>query len=72
MLTTRPEDLGLSSDRLRRIDDVTHAYVDRGKLPGVQVLVSRRGHLVHHDCYGWSDVEAETPVGDERSTASTR
>jgi CubicO group peptidase (beta-lactamase class C family) len=64
-MLTRPEDLGLSSERLRRIDDVTHAYVDKGKLPGVQVLVSRRGQLVHHDCYGWSDVEAETPVRDD-------
>jgi len=64
-MTTRPEDLGLSSERLGRIDDVTHAYVDKGKLPGVQVLVSRRGQLVHHDCYGWTDVEAETPVRDD-------
>jgi len=64
-MTTRPEDLGLSSERLARIDDVTHAYVDKGKLPGVQVLVSRRGQLVHHDCYGWTDVEAETPVRDD-------
>jgi CubicO group peptidase (beta-lactamase class C family) len=64
-MTTRPEDLGLSSERLGRIDDVTHAYVDQGRLPGVQVLVSRRGQLVHHDCYGWTDVEAETPVRDD-------
>ena len=59
-MTTRPEDLGFSSERLRRVDDATHAYVDKGKLPGVQTLISRRGELVHHDCYGFADVEAET------------
>lgn len=64
-MTTRPEDVGLSSERLARIDDVTHAYVDKGKLPGVQTLVSRRGQLVHHDCYGSTDVEAQSPVGPE-------
>jgi len=56
-MTTRPEDLGLSTERLTRIDDATHAYVDAGKLPGVQTMVSRRGQLVHHDCYGATDVE---------------
>ena len=60
MTTTRPEDVGLSSERLARITDVTHAYVDKGKLPNVQTLVSRRGQLVYEDVYGWSDVEAQT------------
>jgi CubicO group peptidase (beta-lactamase class C family) len=64
-MTTRPEDLGLSSERLARVDDVTHAYVDKGKLPNVQTLISRRGVLVHHDTYGWSDVEAQTPATPE-------
>ncbi len=62
MATTRPEDLGLSSERLARITDVTHAYVDKGKLPNVQTLVSRRGELVYEDVYGWTDVEAQTPA----------
>lgn len=61
-MTTRPEDLGLSSERLARADATMHAYVDKGKLPGVQTIVSRRGQVVHHDCYGWADVEAEVPV----------
>jgi CubicO group peptidase (beta-lactamase class C family) len=64
-MTTRPEDVGLSSERLARVQAVTHAYVDRGKLPGVQTLISRRGELVHHDCYGWTDVAAATPVTPE-------
>jgi CubicO group peptidase (beta-lactamase class C family) len=64
-MTTRPEDVGLSSERLARVDDVTHSYVDHGKLPGIQLLLSRRGELVHHDCYGCSDVAAETPVTPE-------
>jgi CubicO group peptidase (beta-lactamase class C family) len=61
-MSTRPEDLGLSSERLGRADATMHAYVDKGKLPGVQTIVSRRGQVVHHDCYGWADVEAEVPV----------
>ena len=55
----------MSSERLRRVEDVTHAYVDHGKLPGVQTLISRRGELVHHDCYGFTDVAAGTAVTPE-------
>ena len=61
-MTTRAEDVGLSSERLRRVTDTTHSYVDKGKLPGVQTLISRHGELVHHDCYGFTDVAAETAV----------
>lgn len=64
-MTINPADLGMSSERLARVDATMHAYVDKGKLPGVQTLISRRGQLVHHDVYGFSDVKAETPVTPE-------
>jgi CubicO group peptidase (beta-lactamase class C family) len=64
-MTIRPEDLGLSGERLGRADATMHAYVDKGKLPGVQTLISRRGQLVHHDCYGLADVESSRPVTPE-------
>ena len=57
-MTNHPEELGLSSERLARVDAAMHAYVDKGKLPGVQTMISRRGDLVHHDCYGMANVEA--------------
>jgi CubicO group peptidase (beta-lactamase class C family) len=57
-----PADLGFDAERLRRLDDVLHRYVDKGKIPGVQTLISRRGELVHRDCYGFRDVEAGLPV----------
>jgi CubicO group peptidase (beta-lactamase class C family) len=55
-------DLGFSVERLARLDAVLHRYVDGAKLPGVQTLVSRRGELVHRDCYGFTDVEARHAV----------
>jgi CubicO group peptidase (beta-lactamase class C family) len=56
------EDLGFSAERLGRLDAVLHRYVDDGKIPGVQTLVSRRGQLVHRDCYGFTDIEAGKKV----------
>ncbi len=59
---TTAEDLGFSTDRLARLDAVLHGYVDKQKVPGVQTLVSRRGELVHRDCYGFRDIEADAKV----------
>jgi len=64
-MTLNPADLGMSSERLARVDATMHAYVDKGKLPGVQTLISRRGQLVHHDVYGFADVKEERPVTPE-------
>ncbi len=58
-------DLGFDAERLTRLDAVLHRYVDDGKLPGIQTLVSRRGEIVHRDCYGVTDVDAGTPVKPE-------
>lgn len=55
-------DLEFDPRRFARVDDVMHRYVDEGKLPGVQLAVTRRGEVVHRDCYGSTDVEAGTAV----------
>ena len=65
MLTAEPEDVGLDRRRLARVDDVTHRYVDDGKFPGVVTVVARRGEVVHHDRYGWADVEARREHRDD-------
>jgi CubicO group peptidase (beta-lactamase class C family) len=53
---------GFSVERLGRLDAVLHRYVDSGKLPGVQTLVSRHGQLAHRDCYGFADIDAGRKV----------
>lgn len=62
MSSPSPTDLGFDAGRLARLDEVLHRYVDDGKVPGVQTLISRRGELVHRDCYGLTDVDTGAPV----------
>lgn len=64
-MSHNPADLGMSAEQLAHVDAAMHAYVDKGKLPGVQTLISRRGQLVHHDVYGFADVEAGKRVTPE-------
>jgi CubicO group peptidase (beta-lactamase class C family) len=60
--TARPEDAGMSSDRLARIRPAMQRYIDRGLVPGVVTLVARRGRVVHFEAIGYRDVEAKAPM----------
>jgi CubicO group peptidase (beta-lactamase class C family) len=54
--SARPEDVGLSSERLARMDTFIHGYVDAGRTPGVVTLIARHGKVVHVDAYGKADL----------------
>jgi CubicO group peptidase (beta-lactamase class C family) len=60
--TARPEEVGMSSERLGRIRTAMQRYVDKGLVPGVVTLVARRGRIVHFDALGFRDVEAKAPM----------
>src|SRR6266853_4734497 len=52
---------GLSRARLGRMHDVMAGYVERGEVPGLVTLVSRRGE-VHVDAIGMKAVEGLDPM----------
>jgi CubicO group peptidase (beta-lactamase class C family) len=55
---SKPEQVGLSSERLARLDSVmTEKYVKTGLLPGYVVQVFRRGELAHSGLSGQMDIE---------------
>jgi CubicO group peptidase (beta-lactamase class C family) len=60
--TARPEDVGLSSERLARMNKAIHAYVDAGRTPGVVTLIARHGKVVHVDAYGKADLASGRPT----------
>lgn len=54
----KPEDVGLSRERLSRIGAKLEADVERGLLPGAVALVARRGRVVLFKAYGRRDPAA--------------
>jgi CubicO group peptidase (beta-lactamase class C family) len=60
--SSRPEDVGLSSERLARMDKAIHEYVDAGRTPGVVTLIARHGKVVHLDAYGKADLASGRPT----------
>ncbi len=57
-----PETVGMSSDRLARIDAVVNEYITAGKQANVGVLIARNGKIVYHKAFGQDDVSAKTPL----------
>ncbi len=57
-----PKQVGLSADRLNRIDNYFRQYVNDGRLPGYSIAVARGGHLAHVSTFGQRDVEANLPT----------
>jgi CubicO group peptidase (beta-lactamase class C family) len=58
----KPEDVGLSSERLARIDAVLKADIEMGRIPGAVIAIARHGKLVKFDAYGFSDKAAGTAM----------
>ena len=52
----KPQEVGLSADRLDRIGAVMQQYVDKGKVPGVVVLIVRDGKAAYFKSFGKLDV----------------
>ncbi len=60
--TALPSDVGLSAERLGRIEDMFQGLVDSGELAGVTLLVGRMGQVAYFKTLGYMDIEARTPM----------
>jgi CubicO group peptidase (beta-lactamase class C family) len=61
-----PETAGMSKAALDRVDDhLKYRYIDAGRFPGTQLLVYRRGKVVHSMVQGYADLERQVPVKDD-------
>jgi CubicO group peptidase (beta-lactamase class C family) len=50
-----PEDVGLSTDRLERLNSVMQGFVDRGQAAGIVTLILRNGQIAHFESFGHAD-----------------
>jgi len=54
-LAKTPEEVGMSSTQLKRIEAVSQAHVESGILPGVQMVVVRKGKIAWQARLGYRD-----------------
>ncbi|MBY0296590.1 MAG: beta-lactamase family protein [Methylobacterium sp.] len=62
MQRAKPEEAGLSSERLARIAPAFEAEIREGRIPGAVVMVARRGRLVYAQAFGAQDKAAGKPM----------
>ena len=61
-----PESAGMSQAAFDRVEmHLKQKYINAGRLPGTQLLVYRRGKIVHSVVQGLADVERKTPLKDD-------
>jgi len=57
-----PESVGVSSERLGRLDQGLRKFIDENRLAGVTTLLARHGKIVHTDSYGKKDIRSADPI----------
>jgi CubicO group peptidase (beta-lactamase class C family) len=60
-----PEEVGMSTQRLNRIQPVLQSYIDNGIIAGMSTLVARKGKPVHFEQLGFMDKELGKPMASD-------
>jgi len=60
--TVKPEDVGFSSERLQRINDLLQRHITAGSFSGAVTLVARNGRIAHLEAHGLMDIESRKPM----------
>ena len=58
----QPEEVGLSSAKLKRLADEVAHWVAGGELVGAELLIVKDRRIVLHEAFGWSDREERRPM----------
>lgn len=64
-VTAEPRAVGMSAERLARLDTYLKGYVDSGRLAGWSMAVTRHGQVVHSSMYGHADLEADKKISGD-------
>ena len=60
--TARPEEVGLSAERLTQIDRAVEASISQRKIAGAVAIVVRHGKVAYNKAFGLADIEAVRPM----------
>jgi CubicO group peptidase (beta-lactamase class C family) len=61
----KAEQVGMASDRLDRIGTVFKQEIDQGKLPGVVIMVARKGQLAYSTSVGFRDKGSQAAMSND-------
>lgn len=59
---TIPEEVGMSSEKLKLVDTIAMLGIKEKAYPGCQVLIAKNGNIVYHKCFGYLTYANDEPV----------
>ncbi len=62
IIVAEAESVGMSTERLQRINTFIQEYIDTDQIAGAVTLVARKGKVVHFEAQGWRDVANQVPM----------
>jgi CubicO group peptidase (beta-lactamase class C family) len=63
--TAKPEEVGLSSERLKRIRDLIEKRIEARDIAGAITVVTRKGWTAHFEAQGLMDIETNKPMAKD-------
>ena len=61
----KPEEVGLSSERLARINEMMQRHITAGEITGGVTLVARKGRVAHLEAHGVMDQDTKKPMAKD-------
>ena len=61
----KAEDVGMSTERLKRIGEAVQRHITAGDVAGAVTLVARRGKIAHFEAQGVMDVDTKKPMAKD-------
>ena len=61
----KPEEVGLSSERLKRIGEAVQRHIETGNVSGAVTLVARKGRIAHFEARGLMDIASKKPMAKD-------
>jgi len=57
-----PQEVGLSAERLNRIDKTLTSYIDDNRIAGAVTMIARKGRIAHFKTFGMMDIDGSKPM----------
>ncbi len=63
--TAKPEQVGMSSQRLERVGQSFKAQIERGRFPGAVAVIARKGKIAYFETFGQLDPATRAPMSKD-------
>ena len=61
----KPDEVGMSAQRLAKIADAFNQEIKDGKIPGAVIMIARKGKVAYHEAFGAQDKSAERAMAKD-------